>query len=394
MTEAILHVGVHKTGTTSIQRVFARYRPELKAQGFLYPSFSQNHYDIHSAFASEPFKAVMVRARGLKTDDELQELRDRVLGSVEDEVRANPDLRLLICAEDLSALDREGQIRLQAWLSSIGVDQITIHMYVREPISFWESLIQQSIKGGHQIDFTREAEVLSRLRTYEPALEAYAGTFGRDNIRVHLFAPERLAGGDVVVDFAGRIGLNIDGMELVRANESLSRDAMLFLNGMNGRIETYADHGRSMLRDGLLQAARTHKGPKFKASLAVARQIYEKSAPDRAYLAANWFDGEDPFGEAMRRRIAELEASPQAPEQNEVDMAAALDVMAHIYQLLKEENLRVNADRFRLKSLIKRETDPAKAKDFMEKSRKFKRELADISPKTRPRRPPVAISGG
>jgi hypothetical protein len=381
MAEAVVHAGVHKTGTTSIQRVFARYRPQLRAQGFLYPAYAQNHYDIHVAFCSEPFRTNMVRARGLKTEDELQAVRDRVLGAVEAEVRANPDARLLLCAEDLSALDAPGVVRFRDWLTSIGIDRTTIHIYLREPISFWESGIQQSIKGGNQVDFAKETEGLSRLRTYQPVLEAYADAFGHEHVRPHLFIPEQLTGGDVVADFAGRIGLDIEGMELVRANESLSRDAMLFLNEMNGRIDTYGEHGRSMLREGLLQAARTHKGEKFKANLAIARQIYRRSARDRAYLVETWFDGDDPFGPLMRRRIAELETAPAREGDETLDVGAIFDVMAHVYRLMREENLRVNADRFRMKSLMKRQDDPAKADDFMDKARRFKRELAEISPR-------------
>lgn len=40
MTKVILHVGTHKTGTTSIQAALAASRPALQAAGILYPDVS------------------------------------------------------------------------------------------------------------------------------------------------------------------------------------------------------------------------------------------------------------------------------------------------------------------------------------------------------------------
>jgi hypothetical protein len=379
MTEAVVHVGVHKTGTTSIQRVFGRYRSSLLEQGYLYPAYSHNHYDVHTSFSSEPLKAVMVRVRGIKTEDEIEEIRRRVLASIADEVHAHPDARLLLCAEDLSALDEAGARRFHDWLVSIGVTRTTIHIYLRDPITFWESLIQQSIKGGHRIDFVDEAVTLSRVRPLRPSLEAYAAAFGAENVRTHLFGPEHLIGGDVVKDFAAKIGVGVDGWEMLRANESLSRDAMLFLNEMNGRVAAYGDHGRSLLRDGLLQAVRTFGGEKFRADLTTARRIFDKSAGDRAYLAQNWFGGADPFEASMLARIEELEASPGGGATlDHADPDWAFDVMSHVYRQIKEESMRLAADRFRLKGVLKRVEEPERSAEFMEKAKKLKREIAAL----------------
>ena len=103
----------------------------------------------------------------------------------------------------------------------------------------------------------------------------------------------------MIVDFAGKIGLDLEGMELVRANESLSRDAMLFLNEMNRRIVTYGEHGRSLLRDGLLESAAHPQGDKFRADRPTAERIVERSAEDRAYLAETLVRRRRPLGEVM-----------------------------------------------------------------------------------------------
>jgi hypothetical protein len=154
---------------------------------------------------------------------------------------------------------------------------------------------------------------------------------------------------------------------------------MLFLNEMNRRIDTYGEHGRTLLRDGLLEGLRTFKGEKFKADLGTCERILEKSEGDRRYLAEQWFGGEDILAEIMAKAMVKVEASGTAEERGEHDAAAPFDVAAHLYRRLKEENLKLSADRFRLKSLQKRSAgEVARADEFMEKSRKFKRELGIV----------------
>jgi len=378
MVEAIVHVGVHKTGTSSIQRVMRRYRDRLLEQGFLYPGFAPNHYDIHTAFCSDPLRYHMVRGRGLKTLEEVDELRARVLGSVEQELRESRAPKLLLCSEDIHILDAEELGRFRTWLEGIGVTRTTVFIYLRDHISFWESQVQQSVKGGNVLDLRHEARQLSKMREYRGHLEDLARVFGRQNVRANAFVPDQLAGGDVIVDFAGKVGLDLTDMELVRANESLSRDAMLFLNEMNRRIATYGEHGRSLFRDGLLENLRSHRGEKFRADRATAERIVGRSAEDRAYLKESWFDGADPLGDAMARTVAKLDAGAGeiavAP-----DPAGTLDVVEHLYRGLKAENLKLSADRFRLKGLMKRDEDPQRSKEFLEKSRRLKRELQFVA---------------
>ncbi len=378
MLEAIVHVGVHKTGTSSIQRVMRRYRSRLLEQGFLYPGFAPNHYDIHTAFCSNPLRYHMVRGRGLKTLEEVDELRARVLGSIEQELGDSKAPKLLLCSEDIHMLTAEELGRFRAWMEGIGVGGATVFIYLRDHISFWESQVQQSVKGGSVLDLRQEAHALSKMRLYRRHMEALSEVFGHDNVNANVFAPGHLEGGDVIVDFAGKIGLDLEGMELVRANESFSRDAMLFLNEMNRRIVTYGEHGRSLLRDGLLESLRTHKGDKFRADRPTAERIVERSAEDRAYLAEHWFEGADPLGEVMAGTVAKLD--PEAGEEPATpDPSATLDVVEHVYRGLKEENLRLSADRFRLKGLMKREEDPKRSKEFLDKSKRLKRELQFVA---------------
>ena len=44
--ELVLHAGIHRTGTTSLQRLLAKNRAALAAEGIAYPGEGQNHQPL------------------------------------------------------------------------------------------------------------------------------------------------------------------------------------------------------------------------------------------------------------------------------------------------------------------------------------------------------------
>ncbi|MCB1733068.1 MAG: hypothetical protein KDI21_21530, partial [Halieaceae bacterium] len=71
----ILHAGLHKTGTTSVQENCARHAELLLQHGIVYPSFSfrdrriNNHSDpLAGVFSSRPLAYGMVRRQGVEDD--------------------------------------------------------------------------------------------------------------------------------------------------------------------------------------------------------------------------------------------------------------------------------------------------------------------------------------
>ena len=64
----ILHIGIHKTGTSSIQDAFAGGRAALRAAGILYPaSLPANHsHFLYNAFSAAPerYHANIAHGRG------------------------------------------------------------------------------------------------------------------------------------------------------------------------------------------------------------------------------------------------------------------------------------------------------------------------------------------
>ena len=125
ITRCIIHFGLPKTGTTSIQR-FLRY--ELTDPGFHYPTFTTNRHlrdDCHNralnrAFRSDPENFHAHVKAGLSKEI-LQKQGAAFREQLQHEVRSSPAHTLLLSAEDLSWFSLGDIRRLVEFLTSLGL---------------------------------------------------------------------------------------------------------------------------------------------------------------------------------------------------------------------------------------------------------------------------------
>jgi len=69
MTQFVIHVGPHKTGTTYLQEAFAHLRPYLAERGVHYPSLwgGVAHYQLYDELATIPNPALEAQFARLRT---------------------------------------------------------------------------------------------------------------------------------------------------------------------------------------------------------------------------------------------------------------------------------------------------------------------------------------
>lgn len=162
MAKIYLHVGTHKTGTTSIQSLAARSRAQLSAEGLSYPNaieWFKADPRLQSSNAHFSFANALARFNR-KDQRQLAAFRDHLAA----ELTTGKDV--LISAESLyrHILDNQGdplkkgtaQDRRQIWRRAREAfvarladffDGLTVEvvMYLRRPDSFIESLYSESI---------------------------------------------------------------------------------------------------------------------------------------------------------------------------------------------------------------------------------------------------------
>lgn len=217
----ILHIGFPKTATTSLQRVFCDEQDALQEQGLFYPIVDQD-------FKQRYLKTLLYkkgRQQHLKPDQEK-------LDALRENVRQQTSGVVLFSCEELTnevdfELGAEHLRPLAEYLQSLG-RQIEIVVYLRNPVDYYLSRIQESLKSRPGIIPPSEfdAKMSWVVAQYEEA-------FGV-KVRVRPFVREQLTGESIVQDFFATVFdlVRVSSRDLneQNVNESISAEVMFALD--------------------------------------------------------------------------------------------------------------------------------------------------------------------
>ena len=168
----LLHMGTHKTGSTSMQAAFARNRDLLRSHGLLYLGTEQAYPNLYSAFLDDPVAEDWNRVQGL---DEAQvrardaQVRDDLAAALEGAAEPN----VMISSEYLSMLSRGEMERLRDFLAPHGRVQ-AVYFY-RELISWMASDSQEMAKVGLRARPVLFATAMKRIIDFPLLIDAVFG---------------------------------------------------------------------------------------------------------------------------------------------------------------------------------------------------------------------------
>ncbi len=212
--EILLHIGMTKTGSTSIQHVLHTNRTQLLAQGIFYPASpgENRHILLASGFTSFPDllgdidssiwlgrqPKVAIEAHIAEIAEELDNLPDRID-------------RIIISAEQFSMYSRaERDIRrLRDFLLNFA-DRCRVVVYLRRQDEHFASLYSQFLRLGnvHTPDMNR-LSAFHHDYDYADFLGRWAEVFGPDHVCPRLFESTTGKRFDVIADFAEVCGVDI-----------------------------------------------------------------------------------------------------------------------------------------------------------------------------------------
>ncbi|KAA9133361.1 hypothetical protein F3N42_03160 [Marinihelvus fidelis] len=210
----ILHIGVHRTGTTSIQGWLHGNRKALLGQGVRYAFDQRMHTDI--AWQLHTGKL----SPGTLTE---RLLRDAADDRVHTLILSGEDFCVLRDPSILSGLRDHFEVtvvcylrRQDSWLES------WYNQHVKWP---WDRALSQASAG----EFIGQAEQFYWI-DYAWLLAGWRNAFGDDNLRIRVFEREQLTG-SLEEDFAALCGIDAGqlGDPVAGSNDSAPPEAIEFL---------------------------------------------------------------------------------------------------------------------------------------------------------------------
>ncbi|MEL6233866.1 MAG: hypothetical protein AAFR46_05620 [Pseudomonadota bacterium] len=251
----ILHLGAHKTGSSSIQATLAGGAEALAMQDVALFEPGQSSARIYAAFHDDLSRNHMVRNWGVDSVPAQRAFGAEMRRSFADWLAQATQSTLMLSSENLVDFAPEA-VRDMARLVTPLVDHVRLIVFLRAPYSYANSMAQQLIRGG--ATFADLAHVSLDLREttqprlvrasilpgFEARLAPWLDAFGEDAVEIHRFAPDRFPGGSVVAAFFDAAfgalpeALGVQGRVV---NEALDHGSTLLLEALNRVVPPFVD---------------------------------------------------------------------------------------------------------------------------------------------------------
>lgn len=212
--ELVLHIGAHKTGTTTIQMALFQNQDALNAQGVTY--VRTGHLpNLHSVlgFARDDFEFVPDGFALLDPDTFREALSaattDRVIASSENFSFFTDPARIDELAEVVEPLF--SKIKIVTYLRRQDSHVVSHHQEGAKP----NRLAEERLFGYDTTAMPHSARNLDLYLDYETRIGRWMDRFGDENVEVRIFDRAKLAGRDVWPDFLETVGLDSTGMRAI-----------------------------------------------------------------------------------------------------------------------------------------------------------------------------------
>lgn len=268
-----IHIGIGKTGTTSIQAALYRNREHLRALGFLYPQsglMGEAHYGFFDLAQQEITEFAFA---DLAAERAAAACRDTILSCES------------LCYAAPAVIDR--------FAAALGEDT-QIVFYVREQRALIRSTYLQWVREG----WDHRGSIDEFWRAHQPSFDfsnliaPWAERFGQRNIRAHVY-DKRVIAGDVVAHFMGLVGYEGPPLTMERLNRSLAAACIPIVREVDAL--GLDSESRKLVVDSL---ARVSSGISAKAALIgdpLAQEIEQTYAESNARFAETYLPQNERF---------------------------------------------------------------------------------------------------
>lgn len=307
MTRCIVHIGMHKTGSTSIQHSLQGFDDSR----FLYARLGDNpnhSLPMLSLFVSQPELHRLFRRKGADTAA-VSKYIERTRKDLERAVAAAKGRTLVISGEAISHFPQDALTRLRDDFQK-RFEDVMIVGYVRSPAARISSSFQEEVKAGAIDKF----DVERHYPCYRLRLGKFDEVFSRERVHLWKFDVNSFPDGCAVRDFCKRLGIDLPSARVVRVNDSLPRESVSLLYtyyklGPNGAT--------AMPGPKLLKCLTAIGNERFRISADVIKPILERNCEDISWMEAR-------LGQSLHEEIGEHQAGDVRNESDLLSIGSAV----------------------------------------------------------------------
>lgn len=198
-----LHIGTHRTGSTSLQAYLGQHRQQLAAQGIEYyrgALLADNHIELYLS-AIDPDKDTFATSRMAISPGE--DFTRRTRAAVHAFLATSRARTVIFSTEGLSLLRKPEELARLGTLFDPATFQVTIVLVLRERASYLASYRRQILKvPGRAVSSNPNSALYvesdSWLADYDSLISAYANLYAAENIRIVDYDEQVARSGDVL----------------------------------------------------------------------------------------------------------------------------------------------------------------------------------------------------
>ncbi|ENY7166455.1 hypothetical protein ACF1I2_001596, partial [Campylobacter jejuni] len=219
-----LHIGMPKTGTTSIQTFLTKNKFLLLKQNYLYPEsiLEWGHQHITLVWI---IKSLKLNKKLLFLKKEYKQ----ILINFRKELQENKNKNVILSTEGLTwDFNNPTYVKiLYKILKLLGFNTIKIIVYLRQQEDMLSSLYSENTKGNYNIfngSLSIKNNTLRHIFNYKYILKSYSMAFKKENIIVKIFDKNIFYKQDLIKDFIYTLGIQWNDKFSIGANQNQSID--------------------------------------------------------------------------------------------------------------------------------------------------------------------------
>ena len=221
----VIHAGMHKTGTSTIQQTFSALAQRQEVYTYA-PALGPGHNSLfilgfHDEERLEEY--YLFRHQSMRLP-QLRRIKQEIRARLDEAIAENTRPLFLFSQEAMRGHFLGGVRRFADYCRS-KADDIQVLIYVRPPVSFSASMYQEIVKLDLVTRATPLAQPVEYRRRFQPVVEC----FGAERVRFKLYDRAQLKDGDVALDLAEEIGVALSSNQVIHRNESLGLETVALL---------------------------------------------------------------------------------------------------------------------------------------------------------------------